>query len=270
MFPLLALLTGVAWGTVLGIVLWPRPDGTLLSHAVSYSIQRQLGRLDTERRLQLQMAGIPVERVTQWITGFFTMTAILLSVAMLGAGLGLFGILVAVVIAGFVGWSVPLWSTIGPYRKWQREVAIGLPAFVTFLPIYLRTGNTPLNAMQRAAALCPEPFRGIMQQALRTVEGTGSPDAAFDSLIARAGIPELDQILSRLTLLWNQTIRHDVLDDMNGQFDAVREVALVRSTTAAKSLMIGVGFMVAIAVLLLVGGVFVTYIASHVGATLGG
>lgn len=270
MFPLLALLTGVAWGTVLAIILWPRPEGTLLSHAVSYSIQRQLGRLDTERRLQLQMAGIPVERVTQWITNFFVLTAFLLSALMIAAGLGFLGILVAVVIAGFVGWSVPLWSTIGPYRKWQRETAIGIPAFVTFLPIYLLAGDTPRNAMQRAAALCLEPFRGIMQQALRTVERTGSPDAAFDSLIARAGIPELDQILSRLTQLWNQTIRHDVLDDMNGQFDAVREMALVRATTAAKSLMVGTGFMVAIAVLLLAGGVFFAYMAAHVGATLGG
>ena len=264
------LLAGAAWGGVLAVALWPRPSGTLAGDLVAGVVAGQIGRLNVERRKHLEMAGISTENVVNWIVGLAFFTAMLFFLVFVEMmHLGWMGLALAVVLGGLAGWSVPLWATVGPYRKWQREVSVGLPSFVTYLSVYLKAGYTPRGAMERATALAPQPFRGEMETAIRTVQRLGSPEAAFEALVARVGIPELDQVLTRLAMLWNQQIDPEILSDMNAQFDAVREIALARSLAAGEAQMIFVAFAFAFGVMTLGIGAIANYIVSHAGIFLG-
>lgn len=264
------LLAGVAWGLVLAVIMWPRSYGTLAGEFVAGFVAGQIGRLNIERRHHLEMAGISPENVVNWIVGvgfLVTMICFLIFVQMMH--LGWVGVVLAVSLGGSAGWSVPLWATVGPYRKWQREVSVGLPAFVTYLPVYLKAGYTPRGAMERAVALTPQPFRGELETAIRTVQRTGSPQAAFEAIVARVGIPELDQVLTRLAMLWNQQIDPDILKDMNVQFDAVRQIALARSLAAGEAQMIFVAFAFAFGTMTLGIGAIANYIITHAAIFLG-
>lgn len=264
------LLAGSAWGGSLAIALWPRPSGTLLGDLVANFGTKQIGRLNVERRKHLEMAGIATEGVVNWIVQFGIFIAMVLLLLFVGMmHLGWPGLVLAILLGVAAGWSVPMWATVGPYRKWQREVMVGLPAFVTYLPVYLKAGLTSRIAMERAAALTPQPLRGEIEQTLRTVQRTGTPKSAFESLSARVGIPELDQVLTRLAMLWNQQINPNILSDMGVQFDAVREIAVARSLASGQAQMIFVAFAFAFATMTLGIGAIANYIVSHASIFMG-
>jgi len=269
MWALAWLVAGAAWGGVCALLIWPRPSGSLLGDLAARFLARQIGRLDMEQRKHLEMAGVRVESVVRWMAAVAFIAVMVLALLLVaGMGFGLLGFLLAVLLGAVLGWTVPMWATVGPYKTWQRKVSVGIPAFVTYLPVYLRAGDTPRKAMERAAALAPEPFRGVMQSTLDTVKRLGSTEAAFDSLAARVGIPELDQVLIRLGTLWNQQINPDVLGNMDAEFDAVREIAVARSLAAGKAQMMGAAFVLALGWISLAMGSLAQYLLAHSGMLL--
>ncbi len=270
MWQVLSLLSGVTSGSVFALAFWPQRDGSHLEHLAGWFVERQIGRLDMARRRHLDLAGVDVHRVVVWQGQILVLALGVLGAGALAFGAGLAGIVVAVVVAALAGWSVPLWATLGPYRRWQREIEAGLPKLVAFLPIYLETGYTTRQALERSVAQCPDPLRKEMGQALGTVQRTGSPTAAFENLAARVSVRELDQVLNRLVTLWNQRIGGDVLADMAGQFEALREIGVGRTVGLVKIGLAGAAFAMAVAILVVGMGMFWSYIVTNAGSVLGG
>lgn len=259
------------WGLAFGVALWPSPQGTLLANLTAAYAERQIGRLDMERRKHLEMADVPTDTIMNWQVGLFVVTLLpVVAGASFAVGFGFVSILLGIVAAGFVSWTVPMWATLAPYRHWQEQVYIGIPDFVSFLPVYLEAGYNTRQSMERAAADCREPLRGEMKKALQVVQLTGNPYAAFERLSANVGLAELDQILSRISSLWNQRISPDVLRDMKGQFRSVRDLAAEKVLAGSTIRMVGAVFLFGFAILFIWGGVGIGYVSTHIGSMLSG
>lgn len=168
--------------------------------------------------------------------GFGQVVGLLLALGAVGGTLGvLFGPHPAVGVAGFIAPLVAGWMLIQAQadRKVERRER-QLPAFCTQMLSALRTGSTPLSALQAAARVATPPLGNTLKDLLNALQLGVAPAVAWKDWAHRCGGDHAHILATGIRLKW----------EAGGQMTAMLE-HILESMVARERMVLRVGTLTA-------------------------
>ena len=172
-----------------------------MAGALGHSLSRHLGTVREERlRTELMMAGL-YGLTPHALLGYRVLAAGVLPALVVFGNLGLAPVITVLlaVMAGWMGWAIPLVLVRGRARRRAAEIDRGLPDLIDMLVVTVEAGLGLNASIKLAASRIPGPLGNELRLTMQEQRIGLASRAALENLLARADTPTVRMFVRAIT-----------------------------------------------------------------------